>query len=743
MMRIFFTRILVLFGMLGFYQVYADGIGSDYQEYIKNGQPIAVHVSDFSDLVVSSEAVISNSFAGDVFANSIPGSGNFYVKARIRIANMGGTAASFQLGKNYFGFDGRQNDIYLNGPIFGKEVISLRPNKDLLQNSEWFDFEIVREDSLISFMINSAVVHQITYDGEFSGKMGFHPIRANMEISEFSARGTLIPISLMPPDFSIPIIDLAYESHRQVLVEINDGSSRDKFKTQSEPGVVRSPDGKQVAMLLRAKGQRFNSTILFSDDEGQTWSEPLELPSSLSGDRHKCLYAKDGRLVITFMDYASRSPMQGDFVAWVGKYDDLLNQSEGQYRVRLLDNKIRRDYGDGDSEFEIYPDGSFYAATYGKWEKDHSDFVMGTRFTLEEIDRKVTELPHYIDVFVEGEDGYNTYRIPALWKSSKGSILAFAEGRESMSDHAANDIVLKRSLDGGESWGSLQVVAEQGDDCLNNPMIVEDQRNSRLILMWQKYPEGYHERQVGPGYDSDTICSSYVQYSMDDGITWTSPRDITQMVKRPTWVTSIAGGPGNGIQITKGPYKNRLVMPFNQGPAPKWKVYAVYSDDGGETWEYGEIAFESDKGNGNEVQMVELSDGSIMLNSRSSNGQKLRKSAISRDGGANWTGLKDEEQLIESQCMGSIISLTSDNLSIPVLIFSNPYTQTGRRFGTLQVSLDDGQTWISNKCVYNGSFAYSSLANMGNEEIGLLFERDDYTLISFLKTKLDWLLRTK
>ncbi|MEA1875342.1 MAG: sialidase family protein [Bacteroidota bacterium] len=898
-MRQISAVLLVLFSLSGFSQHGVDEIGPDYQEYIVNGQPVAIHLSDFTDFVTGSQTVISNSSTGDVLANSIPGSGAFYIKARIRITNMGGTAASFQLGKNYFGFDGRQNDIYLNGPIFGKEVISLKPNKDLLQSGEWFTFEIMREDSLVSFMINNVNVHQVIFNGEFTGKMGLHPLRAIMEISEFSARGSLVPVSLMPPGFTIPIIDIAHETNRHVIIGkekdqylghpttvlLEDGKtmyivypeghgrgsiimkkSLDRGKTWSkrlevpeswasskevptlyptvdkdgkkriimfsglnpirlavsenngkswselkpifnfggivamgdmirlkngdymaffhddgrfitgdmkrqprfyvysttskdggltwgnpqivttekymklcEPGVIRSPDGNQIAMLLRENGRKYNSAIVFSDDEGHTWSDPVELPSSLTGDRHQCLYANDGRLVITFRDHAYQSPMQGDFVAWVGTYEDLVNKTEGQYRIRLLDNKSRWDCGY--PAFEIFPDGSFFAATYGKWETDHPNYVMGTRFSLGEIDQKAKEIPQYTDVFIEGEEGYHTYRIPALWKSSKGSILAFAEGRESKSDHAANDIVLKRSLDGGASWGSLQVVAEQGDDCLNNPLIVEDQRNNRLILMWQKFPEGYHERQVGTGYDSDTICRGYMQYSEDDGITWTSPREITPMVKRPTWVTSVAGGPGNGIQITKGPYKNRLVMPFNQGPSPKWKVYAVYSDDGGDTWEYGDVAFELDGGNGNEVQMVELADGSIMLNSRSANGKKLRKTAISKDGGANWTGLKDEEQLIEPQCMGSIISLASENLVKSALIFSNPYTQTDRRFGTLQVSLDDGQTWIINKCVYNGSYAYSSLANMGNEQIGLLFERDNYSAISFLKTELKWLTR--
>ena len=494
-------------------------------------------------------------------------------------------------------------------------------------------------------------------------------------------------------------------------------------------------------MLLRENSRRFNSFVIFSNDEGQSWTEPKELPASLTGDRHQCHYANDGRLVITFRDHTHESPMQGDFVAWVGRYSDLLDGSEGQYRVRLLDNKGGWDCGY--PAFEIFPDGSFFAATYGKWEKNHANYLIGTRFTMGELDHKATQIPELIDVFKQGEDAYNTFRIPALWQTQSGVLLAFAEGRESKSDHAANDIVLKRSMDKGNSWGPLMVVAEQGDDCLNNPMIVQDRNSGKLILMYQKYPLGYHESRVGVGYDSDTICRSYIQYSEDDGVSWTAATEITRMVKRPTWVTSIAGGPGRGIQLSKGAYKDRIIMPFNQGPPPHWMVYAVYSDDGGLTWEYGEVAFEKDPGRGNEVQMVELSDGSVMLNSRSAGGKKLRKTAISVDGGVNWTGLKDDLNLVDPNCMGSIIGMSANWLDNPVLVFSNPFYSTERKFGTLRVSLDDGKSWVVDKCIYNGSFAYSCLTEIGDSQIGVLFERDDYGAISFLKTDLGWLVKTR
>ena len=153
-----------------------------------------------------------------------------------------------------------------------------------------------------------------------------------------------------------------------------------------EPGAVRSPDGKQIAVLLRENSRRLNSFVVFSDDEGETWSEPRELPAALTGDRHTAKYAPDGRLFITFRDRAHVSPTQGDWVGWVGRYDDLREGREGQYRVRLLDNHVRADTAY--PGLELLPDGTFAATTYGHWIPGEAPFIVSTRFKLEELDQR-------------------------------------------------------------------------------------------------------------------------------------------------------------------------------------------------------------------------------------------------------------------------------------------------------------------------------------------------------------------
>ncbi len=154
-----------------------------------------------------------------------------------------------------------------------------------------------------------------------------------------------------------------------------------------EPGIIRSPDGKQLAVLLRENARVRNSFIIFSDNEGKSWSEPRELPASLTGDRHTGQYAPDGRLFISFRDRHPKSwtsPTSGDWVGWVGTYEDLVSGSEGQYRIRLKDNKKGADCAY--PGVEVLPDGTFVTTTYGHWEAGQEPYILCMRFTLEEVE---------------------------------------------------------------------------------------------------------------------------------------------------------------------------------------------------------------------------------------------------------------------------------------------------------------------------------------------------------------------
>jgi sialidase-1 len=351
-----------------------------------------------------------------------------------------------------------------------------------------------------------------------------------------------------------------------------------------------------------------------------------------------------------------------------------------------------------------------------------------------QLDEPPPPLP-VVDIFTGGEDGYAVYRIPSIVQLASGRLLAFAEGRASGSDNGVNDIVMRASDDLGASWGELLVVDDQPGFSLNNPCAVEVREGphaGRIVLMYQSYPTGCGEGCVVPGYDAPNICRTHVVFSEDGGDTWTPPADVTSQVKRPVVVTSVASGPGVGIQLRRGTWAGRLIMPFNQGPYGVWKVYAAWSDDGGVSWQYGEVAADGSPGTGNEVQMAERADGSILLNSRRFGGAAFRKTAVSTDGGATWSPLVDDDELPDPSCNAGLVVLTDpiDGFEGSRIVFSGPDSTTARVDGHAWLSTDGGATWPVKRRVYAGGFAYSLPTTIDCDRFGVCFERDGYQAIS-------------
>ncbi len=153
-----------------------------------------------------------------------------------------------------------------------------------------------------------------------------------------------------------------------------------------EPGLIRSPDGKTLAMLLRENSRKFNSQVIFSQDEGRAWTAPRALSLALTGDRHVAKYAFDGRLLISFRDMPPAGDWKGDWVAWVGTWDDLVNGRDGQYKVRLKDNK--NSWDSGYPGVELLPDGTFVLTSYGHWTgAEESPYVLTVRLKLSDLKR--------------------------------------------------------------------------------------------------------------------------------------------------------------------------------------------------------------------------------------------------------------------------------------------------------------------------------------------------------------------
>jgi sialidase-1 len=347
--------------------------------------------------------------------------------------------------------------------------------------------------------------------------------------------------------------------------------------------------------------------------------------------------------------------------------------------------------------------------------------------------------PETSEVFVAARDGFVSIRIPAVVVTRRGTVLAFAEGRAAHADQARNKIVLKRSSDAGRTWSPLAVVAADQPHALNNPCAVVVGETGRVLLMYQRYPGHLREgsRQTAVGYDGPDVVRSLLVWSDDDGLTWSAPRDLTRQVKRPERATTICSGPGIGIQLTRGPHRGRLVFPFNEGPFGRWQNYVVYSDDRGETWRWGEdvpgalVADpKGERSQINEVQVAELADGSLRLNSRPMAGARLRKTAVSRDGGVTWSPVADVPEQPGPACMASLLRWRDK------LVFSGPES-TKRENGTVYLSSDDGATWPVKRVLTPGFFAYSVLTGLPDGRLGCLYEGEGGTIF-FARFGLDW-----
>jgi sialidase-1 len=217
--------------------------------------------------------------------------------------------------------------------------------------------------------------------------------------------------------------------------------------------------------------------------------------------------------------------------------------------------------------------------------------------------------PEQVDVFVAGGDGYHTLRIPSLLATPSGTVLAFCEGRKhGRGDSGDIDLVMRRSTDGGATWGPLRVVADGGPDTLGNPCPVADRETGTIWMLLTRNPGADTERQILAGTAKGTR-TAWAMKSVDDGRTWSEPAEITAGVKAADW-TWYATGPGVGIQLAGG----RLLVPCDHYLAGSRAAgsHVIDSDDHGASWRRGGAI----AGGVNECQVAELGDGTLLLNMR-------------------------------------------------------------------------------------------------------------------------------
>lgn len=342
----------------------------------------------------------------------------------------------------------------------------------------------------------------------------------------------------------------------------------------------------------------------------------------------------------------------------------------------------------------------------------------------------------YTVPFKAGDSGYLIFRIPAIWAAPNKPLLALAEGRVAKRRAAGNiDIVLRRSLDAGQTWEPLQVVADLADDFCGNPCMVQDTTTGRLWLAFTRSPGAATEEEIVAGTAPPT--GVWIVHSDDDGATWSAPRDISAAGRKPTWGW-YGTGPGLGLFL-RNAQGGRLYFPAYHTEAGVYRTHGLYSDDHGETWQLGNDAADHTS----EPQVVVQADGSLLMNARTIAGKgEQRTLVVSRDRGHSWQPAGDVTALIDNHCQGCLYrcyrSGTKDHYD---LIFTQPGNRS-RGEVHAWLSEDDGRTWPFAQRIWRGPSAYTAMIRTHDGMLCLLLEcgrGDPYEQIAFLKLSPEWL----
>ena len=294
------------------------------------------------------------------------------------------------------------------------------------------------------------------------------------------------------------------------------------------------------------------------------------------------------------------------------------------------------------------------------------------------------------------------------------------EEKNSSSDSGDIDLVLKRSIDGGKTWGDLIIIRDDSTNVCGNPSPVIDRKTGKIFLLstWNRGDDTESEIINTTSVDTRRV---YVMNSIDEGLSWSKPIEITDKVKKPNW-TWYATGPVHGIQIREGSKKGRMIIPCDHIEANTKKYYShiIYSDDGGSSWSIGGTTPQDQV---NECSVAEIGKGKLILNMRNYDRTQMnRKISISNDYGESWGDIYDDKALVEPICQASILRYSFKGFGRNDLLFINPADKNKRLNMTLRLSNDLGRTWKGEFLLHEGPSAYSDITKLRNGNVGCLFE---------------------
>jgi sialidase-1 len=323
-------------------------------------------------------------------------------------------------------------------------------------------------------------------------------------------------------------------------------------------------------------------------------------------------------------------------------------------------------------------------------------------------------------------DTTTVYRIPAIIEAKNGDILAFAEKRMTgESDNGNISIVMRRSSDGGVTWGEEKILWDNHGMSFNNPQPVVDAASGKIVILITPRLADDSEEKIEKGESLTSMSVSFAT-SDDNGETWTGLTDITSIVKPLDW-TWYTTGPGHAIQIETGPHKGRLIFGCDhktydkQADSVHWFSHCIYTDDLGQNWKVGGTPLPE---GGNESTICELADGKLMMNMRHRDPAGTRRLvSISDDGGDTWSEVTEQKGLIEPRCEGSILNYhAAGEAPSNTLLFSNPRSRKGRNKVSISISRDGGNTWPEYLLVHQLDGAYTDLVNLPSGAVGIIYE---------------------
>lgn len=351
-----------------------------------------------------------------------------------------------------------------------------------------------------------------------------------------------------------------------------------------------------------------------------------------------------------------------------------------------------------------------------------------------------------VELFQPATEGYEIYRIPGMVTTPKGSVIVYCEARKnSRSDWGAIDILLRRSTDGGETFGPPTAIpavvgpkpknpvavkknlAVEGEITHNNPVMLVEPDGRLHLLFCLEY------------------MRCFIIHSCDDGVTWSAPEEITGAFEsyRPEYEWQVlATGPGHGVVMTSG----RLVVPVwlstgTGGHAHRPSaVSVIVSDDHGQSWMRGPLIVNTTEvtPNPSETIAAELSNGGLLLSIRNESVRHRRLISRSPNGYDQWSAPVFEPALFEPVCMAGLISVEQSDKHCLIHVGPDssdaaPPAPTGeevkgsgkslpRRNLSIQISHDDGAHWSRRVSLERGPSGYCDLAYLPNGTVLCLFE---------------------